>query len=167
MQEYYVRRFGEADADDPKCVATRLARVLWRSRGGTLGEVMALQLPEVVALLDTDWEQQSPGAAIKTALPEPPALPPARHSKDFRSVHWFGTDYGFTPTQAACVKVLWAAWENGTPDLGQDTILEHPEVEAESKRLFDVFRDHPAWGTMIVKGQTAGAYRLAELPRNG
>jgi hypothetical protein len=62
--------------------------------------------------------------------------------------------------------VLWEAWENGTPELGQETILEHPEVEAESKRLVDVFKGHPAWGKMIVTGHTAGTYRLAE-PRQG
>jgi hypothetical protein len=95
------------------------------------------------------------------APPAPEVLPPARHGPDFRSVHWYGNDYTFTPTQAACVKVLWEAWKNGTPEVGQETILEHPQVEAESKRLVDVFKDHPAWGTMIVKGQTAGAYKLA------
>ncbi len=93
-------------------------------------------------------------------------LPPARHSKDFRSVYWYGDDYTFSPAQAACVNVLWEAWENGTPELGQATILEHPEVEAESKRLVDLFKGHPAWGKMIVKGKTAGAFRLAGPPRN-
>jgi len=91
-------------------------------------------------------------------------LHPARHSADFRSVHWYGDNYTFSPTQAACVKVLWMAWENGTPELGQETILEHPEVEAESKRLVDVFKGHPAWSRMIVKGNTAGAYRLTASP---
>jgi hypothetical protein len=101
-----------------------------------------------------------------TTTPVHQPLPPARHSKDFRSVHWFGVDHSFTPTQAACVKVLWEAWENATPDLGQETILEHPEVEAESGRLVDLFKGHAAWGTMIVKGKSAGAYRLAEPSRD-
>jgi len=86
----------------------------------------------------------------------------ARHSDDFRSVHWFGTDYTFTPTQAACIKVLWRAWDNGTPDVGQQAILEDIEVEADSKRLVDLFKNQRAWGTMIVRGGTSGAYRLAE-----
>ena len=30
-------------------------------------------------------------------------LPPARHSKDFRSVHWYGTNHCFTEAQAAVV----------------------------------------------------------------
>lgn len=47
----------------------------------------------------------------------------AKHSPDFRSVNWFGTEYHFTATQAACVSVLWDAWTNGTPEIGGDTLL--------------------------------------------
>lgn len=68
-----------------------------------------------------------------------PKLPTA-HSLDFRSVRWFGEEYTFTKTQAACLKVMWEAWEQGTPDLDQQTILN--EADADSKRLVDVFRDH-------------------------
>ncbi len=50
------------------------------------------------------------------------------------------------------------AWEHGTPDLDQQTILN--EADADSRRLVDVFRDHPAWNTMIKPGVTKGAYRL-------
>ncbi len=82
----------------------------------------------------------------------------AKYSKDFRSVHWFGTDYSFTPIQAACIKVLWDAWAQGTLELGQQTILE--EADADGNRLSDVFRASPAWKTMIVKGTTKGSYRL-------
>jgi hypothetical protein len=115
-----------------------------------------------LALAEQDARQAVAPAREPASSPQGAPSPSARHSRDFRSVHWFGADHFFTPTQAACVKVLWEAWENGTPDLGQDSILEHPEVEAESERLVDVFKGHPAWGTMIAKGQTAGAYRLAE-----
>jgi hypothetical protein len=86
----------------------------------------------------------------------------ARHSLDYRSVRWCGTDYTFTSVQAACVKLLWEAWENGTPELGQATILEHEYVGSESSRLVDLFKKHPAWQTMIVSGTTSGSYRLAE-----
>ncbi len=86
-------------------------------------------------------------------------LPPARHSADFRWVHWYGTDYTFTKTQAACVKVLWEEMENGTPELDQQTILS--AVDSESQRLVDLFKGHPAWKTLIVAGTTTGAFRLA------
>ncbi len=89
-----------------------------------------------------------------------PPSRPARHSPDFRSVHWFGTDYYFSTGQAACVKRLWEAWEQGTPDVGQDKILVDAEVEC--KRLVDLFRGHPAWGTMILRSGPKGLYRLQE-----
>lgn len=78
----------------------------------------------------------------------------------FRSVLWFGTKYAFTSYQAACVKILWEAWENKTPDVGDATLLA--ESGSESKRLKDVFKDRPAWGTMIVSGETKGTHRLAK-----
>ena len=84
----------------------------------------------------------------------------ARHSQDYRSVHWFGTDYSFTPYQAACIKILWEAWRNGTPDVGVETILE--KAGSESSRLVDVFKNNNAWQKMIVSGKTKGSYRLKE-----
>lgn len=58
------------------------------------------------------------------------------------------------------MKVLWEAWENKTPDVGDATLLE--KSESESSRLRDVFKDHPAWNTMIVPGKTKGARRLVK-----
>lgn len=87
----------------------------------------------------------------------------ATHSDDFRSVNWFGKLHEFTALQAACVKFLWEAWSNGTPVIGNSTILE--AVESNAERLGLVFRDHPAWGTMIVEGSTKGTHRLVEPPK--
>jgi hypothetical protein len=118
------------------------------------------QLPELRLIL----KKVTPLPALDSAGRP---LPPARHSVDFRHVHWYGNDCYFTPTQAACVRVLWEEWDRGTPEVGQDTILEHPGVEAESKRLSDVFKGSPAWLTLIVQGHTAGAYRLVDPPADG
>ena len=87
-------------------------------------------------------------------------LPKTRYSIDFRSVHWFGTDYSFTPNQAAAVKILWEAWENRTPDVGGDTIAT--EAESDSRRARDIFKRHPAFGSMICQGKTKGTFRLVE-----
>lgn len=93
----------------------------------------------------------------------------ARHSPDFRSVFWFGERYSFTGNQAKCVRILWEAWENETPDVSGAFILEELDIQDSSGRLDQVFRNpggkgyHPAWGTMIVPGQTKGTYRLKEL----
>jgi hypothetical protein len=84
---------------------------------------------------------------------------PARHGLDFRSVYWFGAEYGFTGTQAACIKVLWQAWANKTPDVRQQALLD--AADADTERLDHLFRDHPAWKAMIVPGTTKGTYRLA------
>lgn len=89
----------------------------------------------------------------------PKQLPPARHSPDFRSVHWHGDDYAFSPTQAAVVRVLWEAWEGGVPDVGQVTLLE--AAGSDSERLRSVFTGHPAWAVLIVAGTSKGSYRLA------
>lgn len=110
-----------------------------------------------------------------TSLPEQPAgqqstesvspgpLPDFRHSADFQSVHWYGQDYSFTPLQAACVRVLWEHWEEGTPIVGQQTILD--KADSAGNRLRDIFRknqvSHAAWGTMIVQ-VAKGRYRLQE-----
>ncbi|WLD12823.1 hypothetical protein [Planctellipticum variicoloris] len=83
------------------------------------------------------------------------------HSPDFASVNWFGTPYKFTPTQSACVRVLWEAWENRTPDVGQDTILV--EAGSNNNRLYAVFRGNRAWGVMIITS-SKGRYRLNAEP---
>lgn len=84
----------------------------------------------------------------------------AAHSPDFRSVNWFGTLYTFSATQAACVRVLWEAWEQKTPELGQEYILE--QAESASPRLSALFGDNKAWGTMIISGTSKGSFRLQE-----
>lgn len=99
--------------------------------------------------------------------PIPPAMPAevrtrprARRSAsiDFRSVHWYGDSYTFTATQAACVKVLWEALDNGTEEVGQAIVLT--EAGSECERLAPLFIGHPAWGVMIVTGSRKGSYRL-------
>jgi hypothetical protein len=92
-------------------------------------------------------------------------LPEARHSVDFRSVHWFGTDYQFTQGQARIIEILWAAWENGTSDVGHFTLINEAKLNAD--RITDVFKEkgrhHPAWGSMIVSNQgSKGTCRLQE-----
>lgn len=88
----------------------------------------------------------------------------AKHSDDFRSVVWFGREYEFTATQAACIRILWGNWNRGTPSVGEQTILENADSNAD--RLRDVFAsgNHPAWGQMI-QSSTKGAFKLGE-PKN-
>lgn len=84
-------------------------------------------------------------------------IQPCRHGPDFACVVWFGTTYQFTATQSHVIKPLWEAWQNGTPDVRHETLLLAAGSEASNLR--DVFRDHPAWNTMIVS-KAKGTYRL-------
>lgn len=86
------------------------------------------------------------------------------HSPDFRSVRWCGTDYTFTATQAAIVKLLWEAREHNTPDVGVQYLLE--AVDSMTSRLPDIFRNNKAWGKLIVNGETKGTKRLADPPKS-
>ena len=90
---------------------------------------------------------------------------PARHGPGFGCAWWFGTYYTFTAAQARVVAVLWAAWENGTPDVRQELLLE--AAGSEGGRLAHVFRRHPAWGSLIVPGPSKGLFRLAESSITG
>jgi len=89
----------------------------------------------------------------------------ARHSDDYRFVHWFGADYKFSPVQAVVVKVLWLAWENGLPEVGGETLLE--DAGSESDRVRDLFRKNAAWNKMIVPGESKGSLRLSEPSQVG
>jgi hypothetical protein len=82
------------------------------------------------------------------------------HSPDYRSVSWDGRTYRLTAMQAAVVRMLWEAWEAGTPDVGQHTLLEAADSCAD--RLRDVFRHCQAWGTLVVPGGSKGTFRLNE-----
>lgn len=102
--------------------------------------------------------------AVRADLGGPPAEPKSpAHSDDFRSVNWYGTQYTFTSTQAACLKVLWENWERGTSEVGEQTILGDRRVDSPQSRLSHVFEKgkHSAWGRMIVPGSTKGTFRLA------
>ncbi len=89
--------------------------------------------------------------------------PHASHDPQFRSVHWFGADYTFSPQQARCVKVLWNYWMLGTPIIREQIVLEITGIVARS--LKEVFMTPPgkgAWGKMIGDGDRRGTVRLIE-----
>ena len=81
---------------------------------------------------------------------------------DFRSVRCGGTSYHFTANQAPVVKLLYEHWLRGTPDVGDETLLNAVDPEAPPKRIGGLFRNCPAWGTIIVRGKTKGTHRLVD-----
>lgn len=86
---------------------------------------------------------------------------PCRHGPGFACCWWYGTYYTFTASQARVVAVLWEAWEHGTPDVRQETLLEAAGSEG---RLAALFQRHPAWGVAIVPGPLKGLFRLEDAP---
>jgi hypothetical protein len=101
------------------------------------------------------------GRIIRIHIEDAPASgPPGErsHSADFRSVSWDGRTYSLTGMQAAVVRALWEAWQAGTPDVGQHTLLEAADSCAD--RLRDVFRHCQAWGVLVVRGESKGTFRL-------
>jgi hypothetical protein len=93
--------------------------------------------------------------------PVPASQLPTSHSPDFRSVTWYGVPYRFSALQAGVVKLLWEAWESGSPEVSQEYLLEN--AGSQSARVVDLFKGHPscaAGGMISHVGR--GVYRLAE-----
>ncbi len=88
------------------------------------------------------------------------------HSADFRSLKWFGKTYSFTANQAPVVAMLFDHWENETPDVGGETLLLEVDHEDPPERLSVVFRGNPAWGMIIMPGETKSSYRLQPPGKN-
>jgi hypothetical protein len=85
------------------------------------------------------------------------------HSPDFATVRWGGVIYHFSGKQRIVVACLWDAWERGVACVDQYTLMR--ECETDCEQLRDLFRRHPAWGTVIQRGSlhggSAGTYCLA------
>jgi hypothetical protein len=84
----------------------------------------------------------------------------ARHGPDFCTVVWNGVEYVFSPMQAAIVRVLWEALANDTSEVHASTLLAQADSQLKEDRIDPLFFRHPAWKTMIVRGQRRGTCRL-------
>lgn len=83
-----------------------------------------------------------------------------RFSPDFRSAYVQGQEFSFTNIQAKVIKCLWREYQNSTPEVGQQYILSEEIADTPQIRLRDIFKNHPAWNTLIVSGRTKGTFRL-------
>jgi hypothetical protein len=106
--------------------------------------------------------------SVRRGQVEPaPQLPQRRpetdpwHAADFREVCWAGRPYSFTPKQRLIVARLWRAWEEGTPEVDQQTLLR--AADSDCVRLVDLFRSCPGWRDLILHVE-GGRYRLAPHP---
>lgn len=65
----------------------------------------------------------------------------------------------FNKTQAAVIALMYARSKAGQPWVGSDTILK--AVTQGYRRVRDIFRYHPAWGTLIIsERRSKGPYKL-------
>ncbi len=85
-----------------------------------------------------------------------------RFSPHYRSVCWRGQTYSFSKTQAIAFGVLMRCWADGVPDVAGDYLLN--AIDSDATNLCDLFRQHPAWNTIIVPGATRGTRRLEGEP---
>jgi hypothetical protein len=124
--------------------------------------------PRVVADADTDLLIRS-AHRLKRAI----GSCSIRVGTGFRSVLWGDQLFSFTPNQADCFALLYQDFIAGTPEVGEQALLAEAVGKDVKGRLSHVFRtrvkdkrgrsclkQHPAWGTMIVPGQTKGSFRI-------
>jgi len=104
--------------------------------------------------------RESEPEGVQASSEDHKQTPPNKYSEDFHSVIWNGEFYEFTHGQAAAVKILWRNWENETPVVSEQTILDESGSTAE--RLIHVFKNgkNEAWGPMIAAGVRKGTFRL-------
>lgn len=88
--------------------------------------------------------------------------PPGRfwHSQDYSQVSLNGEPYLFTgEIQRSAIRILHAASRSGQPWLTGKTLLKQAGSSDLSMRMGNLFRRHPAWGTIVVSNNR-GQYRL-------
>ena len=99
--------------------------------------------------------------------------PEPKRTESFSAVYWpgRGTFHFYGEKQQAVVAALWAARAEGTLELSQNVLLR--AADSDGTRLHDLFRGHPAWGKLILRGHSPGSYTLPppgsntdDLPHN-
>lgn len=94
--------------------------------------------------------------------PDDPRRNRNTHNADFTMVVWCGVEYHFAiGVQASAVKALWEEWERSGLGLHQQTIRNAVDAERDNFRIDTVFRNHPAFKTMIQRCGD-GRYKLAK-----
>jgi len=86
----------------------------------------------------------------------------ATHTRDFASVNWFGKRFTFSVNERKIVAILWEEWEKGHEGLSGGYLLEEADCDLKLT-IPGIFKDNPAYGTMIQPPKGRGdIYRLVE-----
>lgn len=105
-------------------------------------------------------EHGGKATSVETVIRDRPAE--VTFSPDFHSLLLFGKQITLTARQATIVRILYAALEEGHPDVAKATLLG--ALEAETSNVRDFFRKTPLWKTVICLGSRRGTYRLNVRP---
>ncbi|MFQ6026962.1 MAG: hypothetical protein ACE5Q6_05530 [Dehalococcoidia bacterium] len=97
-------------------------------------------------------EAPSPGRQIN------PSIAGFDCSKDYTWAVYRGKEYTFTPRQALVMGVLVRAWQSGSPVIIWSQV--QVSLGLHGIRIRDIFKTCDAWGDLIVRASTRGAYRL-------
>ena len=116
--------------------------------------VESLLEPEKAAALVRRFLEGLNGPDLAAVASPMPAVFENSHSPDFASVRWNGHLYALAAKQRRVVKVLWDAFEQGSPCVSGDYLLE--VAGAASPRVADLFKRSPAWESLIVRGSAFG-----------
>ena len=92
-------------------------------------------------------------ASDSNAAPEVEFTP----SESYRSVRWRGREFELTDAQAGVVRNLDRARESGIEWVSTRDALSN--VDTAATRVSDVFKDSPAWKSLVIIGRP-GRYRL-------
>jgi hypothetical protein len=119
------------------------------------------------------WEAQPQAGRLAGLGPMPEGC---RAGHGFRSTTWriggIEVRHSWTRHQAEVIRQLWAAYQNGTPEVDEGSLLL--EVGSEWLRVDRIFKlthpegrriifgVHPGFGTMVVAGSRHGTFRLVE-----
>ena len=84
-----------------------------------------------------------------------------KHSPDYRSVTIPGKEpFILSPTQAAVIKILNEAWENGSPIVGQSYILEEIGVTSPSTDIQSIFKRNKRASLELITSPSKGCYQI-------
>lgn len=127
---------------------------------------MAMTLPTLPTLqaLHDELRQLARAGHLTAEETRRRGTPMIEAGRDIARVRWPGAGtFWLDSEQRRVVELLAEAYlQAGTPEVDQGVLLR--AVGSKARRLAYVFTGSDAWGRLILPGQRAGNYRLAEMP---